>query len=323
MRVDIHQHLWSEEFVAALRARAAPPLLDGWRLRLAGEPDFVVDPRDHDPARRAAELAADGTDRALVSLSSPLGVEHLPPAEARPLLDAYHAGAARLPAPFGAWAAACVTDPDPDALAAVLDAGFVGLQLPATALADAAGYARCAPLLTVLAARRKPLLVHPGPATVAAPGGAAKGAAARAAASDAMAGGAAPGDAAPGGAAPGWWAAMVPYVTQMHAAWFAYRTHGRHANAGLRVCFCMLAGLAPLHHERAAARGAPDGAGDSDVWVETSSYGPEAIAAVARVLGAGAIVRGSDRPYAAPSAWNPDERAAPRLLGWTPAATHA
>ncbi|KWX09675.1 amidohydrolase, partial [Carbonactinospora thermoautotrophica] len=74
MRADVHQHLWPTPFVEALRERAEPPRLVGWTLLLAGEPDYEVDPADHDVARRAELVRADGLDLALVSLSSPLGV---------------------------------------------------------------------------------------------------------------------------------------------------------------------------------------------------------------------------------------------------------
>ncbi len=201
------------------------------------------------------------------SLSSPLGIEHLPAAEAWPLIDAFHAGTRALPTPFRAWAAAPVTDIDPVRLGRTLDQGFAGLQLPATALLDAKGFALTAPLLDVLEERGLPLFVHPGPAT------------------------------APGG--PAWWAAVVPYVQQMHAAWYAFQAFGRPRNPRLKVCFALLAGLAPLHSERQINRGASGrGRVDPDVFVETSSYGPRAIDAVIRELGVDVVVNGSDQPYA-------------------------
>ncbi|MDX3452494.1 amidohydrolase family protein [Streptomyces sp. ME02-8801-2C] len=268
--VDVHQHLWTPSLVAALRARREPPFLDGWTLHLHGEPPFDVPPADHNIAGRAELAAADGLGRVLVSLSSPIGVEWLPAAAARPLLDAYHEGSAALPEPFSAWAAACVRDVDANATAKDLDRGFAGLQLPANALADAAGYARCAPLLDLLEERGLPLFVHPGPAPAESAG-------------------------------PGWWPAMVPYVQQMHAAWFAFRAFGRPRHPGLRVCFALLAGLAPLHGERFAARGGGAEADvDPGVFVDTSSYGPRAVDATVRALGAEAVVQGSDRPYAQP-----------------------
>lgn len=267
--VDVHQHLWTPSLVTALRARREPPFLDGWTLFLDGEPPFEIPPADHDIVRRVELATADGLGRALVSLSAPIGVEWLPEAEARPLLDAYHDGAAALPEPFGAWAAACVRDIDADATAKDLDRGFVGLQLPANSLADAAGYARCAPLLELLEERDLPLFVHPGPAVGSS-------------------------------ADPAWWPAMVPYVQQMHSAWYAFRAFGRPRHPRLRVCFALLAGLAPLHGERLAARGGRQQEGDIGVFVETSSYGPTAVEAMVRALGVNAVVQGSDRPYALP-----------------------
>jgi hypothetical protein len=247
--------------------------LRGWTLELAGEPDYVVDPADHDADARAAQAVTDGLDLALVSLSSPLGIEALPPGEAQELLDAYHGGVLALPAPFGGWAAACLTAIDPLALGAELDRGFVGLQLPATALLDAAGYDRVRPLLDLLEATDRPLLIHPG-----------------------LAGG--PDPVAAG--APAWWAAIVPYVQQMHAAWFAFRAYGRPRHPGLRVCFAILAGLAPLHGERFAARAGGRSPVDPRVFLEISSYGTRAVDATIRVLGIDVLVNGSDRPYADP-----------------------
>jgi 6-methylsalicylate decarboxylase len=269
--VDVHQHLWPEALIDALRARRVPPRLRGWTLELAGEPDYVVDPASHDVGARRAQAVADGLDLALVSLSSPLGIETLPPDEAGELLAAYHDGVLALPGPFGGWAAACLTEIDPVALRAELDRGFVGLQLPATALLDAAGYDRVGPLLTVLEAADRPLLIHPGFAG-------ANGAA----------------------GAPPWWSAIVPYVQQMHGAWFALRAYGRRRHPDLRVCFAILAGLAPLHGERFAARAGGRSPIDPNVFLEVSSYGTRAVDATIRVLGIDALVNGSDRPYADP-----------------------
>ena len=145
-------------------------------------------------------------------------------------------------------------DDRPVALGRDLDRGFAGLQLPANALLDAGGYERCAPLLAVLEARGLPLFVHPGAAPAGTTG-------------------------------PAWWPALVPYVQQMHAAWFAFRAFGRARHPRLRVCFALLAGLAPLHGERLAARGGGRGEVDRDVFVETSSYGPRAMDAIVRALG--------------------------------------
>jgi hypothetical protein len=257
-----------------LRRRSQPPRLDGWTLLTSGEPPFEVNPADHDVALRAAQAARDGVGRVVIGLSSPLGIEYLMPEDAVPLLDAYHDGVIRLGRPFAGWAAACLTAIDAPGLVKQLDRGCVGLQLPATAVADESGYQWCSPLLDVLAERDLPLFVHPGPAAGASAAG------------------------------PVWWAALVPYVQQLHAAWFAFRAYGRPAYPRLRVCFTALAGLAPLHGERLTARGGADplarGAVDPLMFVETSSYGNRAVDSVLRVLGVDILVFGSDRPYAQP-----------------------
>ena len=202
MHVDIHQHVWPDAFVAELRRRSQPPRLDGWTLLTAGEPPFAVSPAHHDAGCRARQAASDGVGLAVIGLSSPLGIEYLPPGDAEPLLDAYHRGVAALGGPFAGWAAACLTAIDPPGLARQLDRGFVGLQLPATAVADERGYRRCGPLLDVLAERDLPLFIHPGPASGVSAGG------------------------------PAWWAPLVPYVQQLHAAWFAFRAYGRRPTRG-------------------------------------------------------------------------------------------
>jgi len=273
VQIDVHQHIWPEALVGELRRRSRPPKLDRWTLLTRGEAPFEVNPADHDQLQRTAQAERDGIGRVVVGLSSPLGIEYLAPEEAAPLLDAYHDGVAGLGTAFTGWAAACLTEIDPGGLAKQLNRGLAGLQLPATAVSDEAGYRRCAPLLEVLAERNLPLFVHPGPAAGAVAG-------------------------------PSWWAAVVPYVQQLHAAWFAFRCYGRPAYPRVRVCFAALAGLAPLHGERLAARGDGDplarGVVDPGMFVETSSYGDRAVDSIVRVLGIDMLVFGSDRPYATP-----------------------
>ena len=293
--IDVHQHLWPEALIAVLRARRRPPRLRGWTLELEGEPDYEIDPAWHDVPSRTAQALEDGLDLALVSLSSPLGIESLAPDEAGELLAAYHDGVLGLPAPFGGWAAAGLVEIDPPALARGLAAGLVGLQLPATALLDGAGYERMGPLLEVLERTGKPLLIHPGPSDrggLVARGPSDRGGAVARAPRDR------------GGpvslGTPAWWPAVVSYVQQMHAAWFAFRAHGRPRHPGLRVCFALLAGLAPLHGERFAARAGERNPVDEGVFLDVSSYGTRAVDATIRALGIDGLVNGSDRPYSEP-----------------------
>lgn len=279
-RTDIHQHLWPDEFIDALRRRQTAPLLKGWTLVLDGESPVQIDADAHDRAARSSSERPG--ERALVSLSSPIGIEHLDGDQSHPLLEAWRTGAATLPPPFSAWAAVSVIEPDLIALAADLAAGFVGLQIPATAMATPAQLEHLAPVLDVCAAANRPVLVHPGPAGPL---------------SVAPRGGFGP-SAEP--AQPPWWPPVVDYVSQLHAAWWSWHAVGRTVLPTLRICFVALAGLAPLHHERLAARGGRLGPVDPGVFLETSSYGPQAIDAVSRALGIDTLVLGSDRPYAEP-----------------------
>jgi hypothetical protein len=269
-RADIHQHFWPEGLLSSLARRtAAPRLRRDWTLELPGEAPSAVDPRDHDPGERAALAAADGLQRVLIAPSSPLGLESLP--EAAALLDAFHAGVLELGPPFELWAGLVLADPSPRRVDALLDLGAVGLCLPAGVLATRAGLERLGPALERLAARGAPVLVHPGPAS-------------------------APLDAPP------WWPALTGYVAEMAAAWHAWAAWGRAAHPSLRVVFAMLAGLAPLHAERLAARSGPSAAvHDALSAFDTSSYGPRALDAMLRVVGVDRLLYGSDRPVVAPA----------------------
>jgi hypothetical protein len=309
-RTDVHQHVWTEPLVAALARRSAPPRVRSagadWVLELDGEPPFVLDLAGDDPARRAALVAADGLDRALVALSSPLGIEALPPDEAAPLLAAYAEGARALGPAFAAWGALAPAHAGPGDVDAVLDAGAVGLSLPAGALATPAGLEALGPLLEALERRGAPLLVHPGPAAAHPEG------------------------------APAWWPVLTGYVAELAAARLAFAHRGRAAHPRLRVVFVALAGGVPLHVERLAARGGAAVAAsiedDPGVFHDTSSYGPRAVRACADAVGWAQLVLGSDRPYAEPLApardrlggneWDTLSRSGPaRLLGlgaWQP-----
>ncbi len=264
--IDIHQHLWPPELLDALRRRAAPPRLDGWTLHLTGEPPYRVDPVDHDPIRR--RHLDEG--RAVIGLSSPLGIEDLPPDEAEPLLEAWHRGAADLRDGFDAWAAVNRDEPDLPGLADRLGDGFVGLQIPAGWLGTPSDVDRCGDVLQVVQDSGRPLFVHPGPVPAA------------------------------GGDRPAWWAAVVDYPAQMQAAWWSWYAAGRDRFPGLRVCFAAGAGLAPAHHERFQARGGPALPVDPNIFVDTSSYSRQGVDALTRALGVDAIVVGSDRPYGLP-----------------------
>lgn len=268
--IDVHQHLVPPALEDALRRRGRPPLLDGDMLHRDGCPPAAFGPSHFDVGARVAQLEEDGCAQALISLSSPLGLEYLPLEEAWPLLDSYHDGVAALPDCFGGWAASCLTELDAADLDKQLTRGFVGLQLPATEFTSPAAVERVGPLLAMLEHHDKPLLVHPGPVSL------------------------------PDGQLPAWWTAVVPFVQQLHAAWHAWQVAGPRAHPGLRVCFVALAGLAPLHGDRVRARGGSEFE-ISDVYYETSSYREPTVELLHNNVAAGAVVYGSDRPYAQPS----------------------
>jgi 6-methylsalicylate decarboxylase len=270
LRFDVHQHLWPEPFLEALERRSRPPLLrhpcEGPELVLAGEPASAFDAAPHDAALRRDEMRADGIDRALLCISSPLGIEALPRAEAQPLLDAWHDGVFALGEPFGVWGAVALDGASPDDADALLHRGAVGISLPARAFVTERATRRVLPLLRALERADRPLLIHPGAVPPGTPG-------------------------------PPWWAASVGYVAELHAAWHGFAAWARPQLVALRVLFAALAGGAPLHVERLAGRRGPVRAAfDPLTFYDTSSYGPRAIEAVGGVVGLDQLVHASDRP---------------------------
>lgn len=288
MQIDVHQHLLSEGLIEELARRRRPPMLirrgKGWTFRVADEPDSVLSFDATNVALRTVEIRRERIDRALVALSTALGIESLPAEEALPLLEAHHRGVESLPADFGGWGAVQLERPDPAEVDAAIDRGCVGVSMPATALADPAALERVGPLLARLEARDAPVFVHPGPVV-------------------------SPRRAGPRPPLPVWWPALTDYVAQMQAAWFAFLHRGRREHPRLRVLFAMLAGGAPLQLERFAARGGTAPAEpDPLLFYDTSSYGTRMLAAVADVVGVAQLVYGSDRPVvdAAPPALGPE-----------------
>jgi hypothetical protein len=299
IKIDIHQHLWTEPLVHALAERRELPFVRCEHgltvLFLAGERPYVIDLSAEVPARRAALVELDGLDRALLCLSSPLGIEALPREQSLPLIDAYHEGVLSLGGPFGVWGAIALDRPDPDDVDRAIGRGCVGLSLPAGALCSVDALSRLHLVLARLELLGAPLLVHPGPG----PGLTASRASGEVALGD-----------------PLWWPALTRYVADMHAAWLAFLGAGRLQHPELRVVFSMLAGLAPLHAERLSSRGgpAPD-VPDPRVFYDTSSYGPSAVHTLAELVGPQQLLYGSDRPVV-----EPGELGMPDRLDWDPIA---
>lgn len=264
-RADIHQHLWPDRLLSSLARRTIPPRIrrDGSGWRLELAGDAPA-PLD---LRDHDPAARQGFDRIVIAPSSPLGIEWLP--EAEELLQDFHAGVLELGPPFELWAGLPLPDPTSARVDAALQAGAVGVSVPGRALASQAELERLGPALEQLERSEAPLFVHPGPA--------------------------------PG--APAWFPALTAYVAEMSAAWHAWAAWGRPAHPQLKVVFAMLAGLAPLHAERLAARGGPAQAvHDRLTFFDTSSYGPRAVDAMLRVVGVDRLLFGSDRPVIEPVA---------------------
>lgn len=74
---DMHQHLWPQRFVTALRARTTPPRLVQDELTTS-EGRFRIDLGDHDPEKRLRALDRDELDVAVLSLQPSLGLDRLP-----------------------------------------------------------------------------------------------------------------------------------------------------------------------------------------------------------------------------------------------------
>lgn len=266
--------------ITALEQRTQPPFVRRENgsavLYSAGEPPYPLDLDAEDPAKRAALVRAGGVDLAVVAISSPIGIEALPRDQAQPLIEAHLDGVLALPEEFGAWGPFALDGAQPDSVDAVLARGCVGVTVPAGALAGPAPLRALAPVLDRIAEHGVPLFVHPGraPGQPAAPVAADE---------------------------PGWWRPLTDYVWQMQAAWYTFAAYGRAAHPELKVIFAMLAGGAPMHVERFAARGGPRvDLHDPNTFYETSSYGPQAVGATVQLVSQDQLVYGTDRPVIKP-----------------------
>jgi predicted TIM-barrel fold metal-dependent hydrolase len=285
-QLDLHQHIWTEPLLEALAMRHRLPFVrrsDGLTvLHSANERPYVIDVRSETPHRRRRLLHEDGIDRALIALSSPIGIEALPEDAATALISAHLDGVLALGDEFAAWGPIAVARPDPDQVDRLLGRGCVGVSLPAGALAGDVALARIGPILERVASSRIPLLVHPGPTAGQGAGEASL-------------------------TEPLWWRALTDYVAQMQAAWLTFAAHGRRQHPRLVIVFAMLAGLAPLQSERLATRGGPSiELRDPNLFYDTSSYGDGAIEAMVRCVGDRQLVYGSDRPVIEPLAGRRD-----------------
>jgi predicted TIM-barrel fold metal-dependent hydrolase len=270
--LDVHQHLWPEGVLRVLERRSAAPKArwqdDRWHVDLAGEPGFHIDPTE--PHNRANQLTV---DKALVALSSPVGLEALPARDAIAAVAAWQEAAKQLPDELGWWGATpAVLESDGEveiATEAIAD-GASGVCLPADRLGTPNDAQTTLPLLAAVAEAGAPVFVHPGPVSGSR-------------------------------TEPRWWSPATRYVAQQHAAWHSFHHVIRPELPTLRAIFALLAGLAPLQAERSRSKGGPDGdqaLADPLTFYDTSSYGPRAVRAMATAVGIGQLVHGTDYPVA-------------------------
>jgi hypothetical protein len=145
----MHQHLWPAAFVAALRARSTPPLIDGRELTTS-EGRFVLDLGQHDLDTRMHALDRDEIDVAVVSLQTSLGFEALPAEERHALEETWAEGARELVAGSNgrllAFSPSFVRD------------GFTGVCLGSSALSDIDG---ASSVLDAAEASATTVFIHP------------------------------------------------------------------------------------------------------------------------------------------------------------------
>ena len=229
--------------IEALRRRNTPPCLRGWTLHPDGEPPYEVDPAAHDARTRAA-LDPDTDDPALAV--DPARHRGAAARRGRRAAGCLARGrAAPAASRSAAWAAVSRAGSGPRRSGGC-STRFVGLQVPADQLAPRPRSRRPAPVLRCCASSTTP---GARPSRPGRPRRTRRAA---------------------------WWAAVVDYPAQLQAAWWAWHAAGRGLLPDLRICFVAGAGLAPLQHERFAARGGGRFVVDPTVFVDTSSYGRQA-----------------------------------------------
>ena len=276
----MHQHIWAQPLLERLAQRNRLPLVRVEHgvtiLNCVGELPYALDVAAQAPERRLQLLRQDGLDLAVVAISSPIGIEALPRAQALDLIDAHLEGVLALPPEFAAWGPIALDGAEPDEVDSLLRRGCVGISVTAGALTGPERLDRLAPVLARVAEYGVPLFVHPGRA---------------------------PGEHVPlvDFDEPIWWRPLTDYVSQMQAAWFTFAGMGRREHPDLKVIFAMLAGGAPLLSERLVARGGPViDLQDPCTFYESSSYGPAAVEMTARRVGERQLLYGSDRPVIDP-----------------------
>jgi predicted TIM-barrel fold metal-dependent hydrolase len=146
---DIHQHLWPQEFVAALRARTTPPLLSGGEL-VTVEGRFPIELAAHEPDVRVRALDRDGIDIAVLSLQSTLGFERLQAPERDELEELWATEMREIVSAAGGRFLALAPSR--------VRGGFAGISVGASTLLD---LDRASPVLDAASEQDSVVFVHP------------------------------------------------------------------------------------------------------------------------------------------------------------------
>ena len=291
MIVDWHVHWLPPALADALRARTRPPRIagspDGERLEVYREA-LPVAPDLIETGRRRAFMDRHGVSRQVLSLPGLFGVDSLPAAQSAPLVRLFNDALARLmaerPAQFSGLAALPLADPAAalEELAwAMARPGFVGAILPADGFLTRRDAEAWAPLLEAANARRAHIFIHPGPV---------------------------PGTADAPSTDPGDNANLRHIVLDVQARLSAVivtltLTDFLDGFPDITVQVANLGGSAPMMVERmdhVSSRRMPDAPLPSScmarIHVDTSSFGPRAIALAAGTFGAERVLLGTDHP---------------------------
>ena len=291
MIVDWHVHWLPSELAEALRARTQPPRIVGgpggerlevYRETLPVAPDLI------ETGRRLAFMDRHGVSRQVLSLPGLFGVDSLPAEEAAPLVrlfnDALAGSMALHPDRFSGLAALPLADPAAaveELARAMARPGFVGAILPADGFLTRRTAEAWAPVLDAANAQRAHVFIHPGPVP-----------------------------AAVDGATPDYGdnANLRHIVLDVQARLSAVAvtltlTDFLDSFPDVTVQIANLGGSVPMLVERmdhVSSRRTPDDPLPSSrmgqLFVDTSSFGPAAIALAAGTFGTDRVLLGTDHP---------------------------
>ena len=291
MIVDWHVHWLPPALADALRARRQPPRIvsgpEGERIEFYREM-LPVTPDLIETGRRLAFMERHGVSREILSLPGLFGVDSLPTAQAAPLVRLFNDALAGLmaahPSQFSGLAALPLADPAAameELARAMAQPGFTGLILPADGFLTRRDAEAWAPLLEAANAHRAHVFIHPGPVPAAA-----------------------------ASATPDYGdnANLRHIVLDVQARLSAVTvtltlTDFLDSFPDITVQVANLGGSVPMMVERmdhVSARRTPDAPLPSSrlgrIFVDTSSFGPRAIALAAATFGAGRVLLGTDHP---------------------------